>query len=89
MIDIAVQELVKNLQVGTKEKPMQMLERMAKDAARVEIARLYQHVKAAFQDHRFPEDQSLGTALLRAYSKMSDPPVDVDKEVELWQQMLE
>lgn len=88
LIDQAVLDLINNIEASTKEKPLNLLMRMAGEAAIRENVRLYQHVKASYQQAKMQEDLDLGLALLRAYSRMSDPPIDTEKEADIWRGLI-
>lgn len=88
-IDQAVLEHIKNLDAATKEKPLVLLKRMAGEAAVNEGVRVYQHIKASYQQTKNPADLEVGLTLLRAYSRMSDPPIDTDKETEIWRGLID
>ncbi len=73
MIDAGVELIVKTLGEAQREINLKFLRSVAEEAARKEGVRLYNFLKASFQETKNETDRDLGIALLRAYSRMKDP----------------
>ncbi|HIA51295.1 MAG TPA: hypothetical protein EYN91_04300 [Candidatus Melainabacteria bacterium] len=89
MIDSGVQLLAKTLGEPQREVNLKFLRSVAEEAARKEGVRLYNYLKASFQETRNEADRDLGIALLRAYSRMKDPPIDTAVEAALWRDLID
>lgn len=89
LIDQAVLEHVANLKATSKDRALYLLRRVSKDQVDKEIVRVYHHIKASFQETRDEFDKNVGLVFLRAFSRMSEPPIDVNKELEIWGTLIE